>query len=92
MAYPKPSTEFPIKIKEIIYKQNDEVFNSFIDNRIVVEYYYEKDEKLFTNATLIRRGELQKKIPLKVARYDAGGNLEAAFNSVREATYDGYTD
>jgi hypothetical protein len=27
--YPKPANEFPIKIKEHIYKQNDEVFHNF---------------------------------------------------------------
>jgi hypothetical protein len=42
LPYPKPSNEYPIKIKEHIYKQDDEVFNNFINKeKQFVEYYYE---------------------------------------------------
>ena len=55
LPYPKLATDFPIKIKEHIYKQNDEIFNNYNQKeKNIVDYYYEKDEKLFTNAALIR--------------------------------------
>ena len=48
LPYPKPATEYPIKTKEVIYKQNDDVFNNFQEKeRKYVEFFYEKDEILF---------------------------------------------
>ena len=93
IEYPKPSNEYPIKIKEHIYKQNDEVFNNFqAKNKQFVEYYYEKDKTLFTRAALIRRGEQIAFAPHKVAIYDAGGNLETIANSVKEIALPGYLE
>lgn len=60
LPYPKPSTDFPIKTEEHIYKQNDEIFNNYIQKeKQFVEYYYEVEKQLFTRAALIRRGELE---------------------------------
>ena len=93
MEYPKPDNEFPIKIKEHIYKQDDDVFNNFEKKEVqFVEYYYEKDKKLFTRAALIRRGEQVPYAPHKVAIYDAGGNLEMVANSVKEVALPGYLE
>lgn len=95
--YPKPANEYPIKVKEHIYKQNDEVFNSFEKKpRKFVEYYYEKDEKLFTNAALIRRGEKIKRQAhnkiTNIAIYDIIGDLEKTASSVKEVNLEGYSE
>ena len=93
LEYPKPANEFPIKIKEHIYKQNDEVFNSFeIKERNQVEYFYEKDKKLFTNAALIRRGEAIPSTLKQVAVYNAGGELENVFENAKSVKIDGYLE
>ena len=85
LEYPKPSNNFPIKIKEHIYKQNDEIFNNYsLKPRLQVEYYYEKDEKLFTNAALIRQGKLKKMTDRHIAVYDIAGNLEDTIHSFKE--------
>ena len=91
--YPKPDNEYPIKIKEHIYKQNDDVFNNYEKKEVqFVEYYYEKDRKLFTRAALVRRGEQVPYAPHQVAIYDAGGNLESVANSVKDIKIDGYLE
>lgn len=93
LPYPKPANEFPIKTEEHIYKQNDEVFNSFVNKkRNEVEYFYVKDKKLFTNAALIRRGEMIPQRANPVAVYDAGGTLETTFDSVKAITMPGYLE
>jgi hypothetical protein len=93
MEYPKPANEFPIKIKEHIYKQDDEVFNSFKKKEVqFVEYYYEKDRRLFTRSALIRRGEHEPYSPHKVAIYNAGGDLEMVANSVKDISLEGYLE
>ena len=84
LPYPKPSNEFPIKTEEHIYKQNDEVFNNFVSKeKKMVEYYHIEETQLFSNATLIRRGEKEPQRPKPVAVYDAGGNLETTFENVK---------
>ena len=93
LEYPKPSNEYPIKTKEHIYKQDDDAFNSFEKKEVeFVEYYYEKDKKLFTRAALIRRGERTPFTPHKVAIYDAGGDLEMVANSVKDIKLEGYIE
>ena len=91
LEYPKPSNEFPIKTKEYIYKQNDEIFNNYsLSPRENVEYYYEKDEKLFTNAALIRQGKLKKMTDRHIAYYDIGGNLEGTAQSFKDINIPDY--
>lgn len=92
LPYPKPSNEYPIKIKEHIYKQNDDVFNSYKNKeRQYVEYYYTKETQLFTNATLIRRGEKENKNPkYPIAVYNAGGMLESVWDKISNIKIDGY--
>lgn len=92
LEYPKPSNEFPIKTKECIYKQNDEVFNNFqLKPREQVKYYYEKDEKLFTNSALIRQGKRKKLSDRHIAIYDIGGNLEGTAKTFQDINISGYT-
>ena len=93
LPYPKPSNEFPIKIEEYIYKQNDEIFNNFVSKeKKMVEYYHVEETQLFSNATLIRRGEKEPQRPKPVAVYDAGGNLETTFENVKSVNLSGYLE
>ena len=93
LPYPKPSNEFPIKVEEYIYKQNDEVFNNHLNKeKKIVEYYHTKETQLFSNATLIRRGEKEPQRPKPVAVYDAGGNLENIFENVKVINIAGYLE
>lgn len=95
LDYPKPSNEFPIKTREHIYKQNDDVFNSYeIKNREFVDYYDEGEEQLFTRQALIRRGEITPRSSekRKIAVYDEGGRLIDTFMNVKEATNSEYKD
>lgn len=83
--YPKPLTEFPIKTREKIYKQNDEIFNNYKTNeRSIVEYFYEEEKELFCRTTLIRRGELVVKPKRKVAVYSIEGFLLSTYESVKD--------
>lgn len=93
LPYPKPSNEFPIKVEEYIYKQNDEVFNNHLNKeKKIVEYYHTKETQLFSNAALIRRGEKEPQRPKPVAVYDAGGNLENIFENVKAINIAGYLE
>ena len=78
-AYPKPNTEFPIKIKEKIYKQNDYVYNN--PKQPILNYqnfYFNENEELFSRKTMLRRsGHVSTKRGIKgIAMYDAWGILE----------------
>ena len=91
LPYPKLATDFPIKIKEHIYKQNDEIFNNYNQKeKNIVDYYYEKDEKLFTNAALIRQGKRKKLTDRHLAYYDIGGQLEGTAKSFNEINIPDY--
>lgn len=86
LPYPKPSTEYPIMIREEIYQQNDEVFNNYsLKRKEPVFYYYEKEKFLFTKKTLKRHGEnyieSQKYI---YAQYNIYGELEKTAPSMRQ--------
>ena len=86
LSYPKPLNEYPIQIKEKIYKENKEVFNNYIKKDIKkVKYYYEKDKFLFTKKTLIRRGELTIPRGQKIAKYNIDGILEETYDNIDNA-------
>lgn len=73
--YPKPSNEFPIKTREVIYKRDDEKFNNYKPKeKDYVEYFYEVDKYLFLRSTLIRRGEIEVE-QRRIAIYDSHGSL-----------------
>lgn len=84
LPYPKPVTDYPIKVKEIIIKQNDEVFNNFINKKPeYVEYFYTPNEELFSKQTLRRRAGLVSTQQKLIGVYDAGGTLEKV---IKQAT------
>ena len=85
LPYPKPDNEFPIVIKEEIYKQNDEVFNNYtLQKREPVYYYYEPEQFLFTRRTLRKRGELEQLVSYVYAQYDIYGQLEKTADSMSQ--------
>lgn len=85
LPYPKPTTDFPIKLKEKIYKQNDEVFNNpILKERIFVEYFYEKEKQLFSTRTLVRRGETIPTSQKKIAIYNNLGQIEKIVDNIKE--------
>lgn len=86
LPYPKPSNEFPIQIKEKIYKENKNLLDTKKNNcKNIKDFYYEKDTNLFTRQTLIRRGEIISKKDNQIAMYNLAGVLEKTFLSVSQA-------
>lgn len=91
LEYPKPTNEYPICTKIKIYKQNDEVFNNYsVEYRDPPTYYYTPNERLFTLRTLQRRGEYQGKVKSHIAIYNAGGELEATYDSIKDIPSDNF--
>ena len=91
LPYPKPTNEYPIKIKEKILKENQEIYNNPLEiPRVFVKYYYEKDKYLFSKATLKRRGEL-KEDKRRILMYDSFGKFEKEFNDIKLVKEDGFT-
>lgn len=43
LAYPKPSNEFPIKVREKIYVQNDEIYLNYKSKTKEIVYYYDDE-------------------------------------------------
>lgn len=93
LPYPKPATDYPIKIKEVAYKESDIDFNKVAqkEKSEEPEYYYTENEQLFTTRTLIRRGERHKKAERHIAVYDAGGELEQTANKIEDLHIEGYS-
>jgi len=84
LPYPKPATEFPICASVRIYKKNEEHFNSYVKpKKENVEFYYEKEEYLFSRRTLIRQGIIKKQ---GIAIYNNLGELEDTCTTVIEAS------
>ena len=63
---------------------NDYLLNYTAPARNFVQYYYEKETRLFTRSALIRRGEY-KPIVFNIAVYDKEGNLLDTYPSVKAA-------
>lgn len=83
LSYPKPSNEYPIKTKEVVIKENKEVYeNPAPLERKFVEYYYEKDKFLFSRKTLIARGELAAE-KRQLAVYNICGELEYVCEDIK---------
>lgn len=89
LPYPKPANEYPIKIKEKVYKEGQQTYTFERGEEPV--YYYEKERLLFTKATLIRRGESYKKADRHIAVYDCGGELEMTADTLADLHLDGYS-
>ena len=91
LEYPKPSNEYPICTKIKIYKQNDDVFNNYsIEHRKPPMYYYTPNERLFTLRTLQRRGEYIGNPKGFIAVYNAGGELESTYKTVKDIQLGGF--
>ena len=91
LPYPKPANEYPIKVKEKIIKENNEIYENPKElNRSFVQYYYEKDKYLFSRRTLLRRGEIESE-QRKVAMYNISGELEKVFDTISAYKDLGYT-
>lgn len=89
LPYPKPSTDFPICTRVEIYKRDDAFLNNYsAPDREKVEYYYEKEEQLFTKAALKRRGEYTESPKNKFCIYDKTGILVETYNSIKELICD----
>lgn len=78
--YPKPSNEYPIKIREKIYKKGE--YKEYRVERECVEYYDEGLELLFTRRTLQKRGELTVLPKPNIATYNARGELVAIYDNI----------
>jgi hypothetical protein len=89
LPYPKPSTDFPICTRVEIYKQDEAFLNNYsAPDREKLEYYYEKEEQLFTKAALKRRGEYTESPKSKFCIYDKTGILVETYNSIKELICD----
>ena len=90
LPYPKPATDFPIKTKEKVIKENIDVYNNPVDNRNEVTYYYEKDKYLFSRRVLKQRGEIasDKK---QLAMYNISGELEKVYPDIKSVDVPGLT-
>lgn len=85
LSYPKPEKDYPIITKENIFKQNDNIFNSYQKKeKELKDFYYEKEKYLFSRRALLRRGEIEKR-KTNIARYNEAGGLEATYSSLKDA-------
>lgn len=77
LEYPKPSSEYPIKVKEKIYKQglNEKIKEKQITAPV---FYWVQGEQLFSKQALLRRQGYapKKKKEYQYAQYDLYGNLD----------------
>lgn len=82
LPYPKPLNEFPIKTKEKIHKQNEDIFNSYRPKeRVYIDYYWEPYQEY------VRKYKNTKRI----AVYNAAGFLEFTANNINAINIDNYT-
>lgn len=93
LPYPKKDTDFPIQIKEKVYKQDpnnleDITYEELIDPG----YYYEPDELAFSKRTMIRKGLMEKEPKKLVVRYSISGEFEKTYKNFSAVTEDGYSN
>lgn len=95
LPYPKPSNEFPIKTKEIVYCGGT-IPNTKVEEKEVPLFFFEKNELLFSPHALRRQAQRERgeKIHIgtrnSVAQYDLSGNLETTYLNMTEAEKVGY--
>ena len=87
--YPKPSTDYPIKTKEKIYKEDLNYFNKTQNIKEIPKFYYIEDELLFTKKTLKRRGQIEEKKEI-YAVYNENGLLEDIYEEISDIKITGY--
>lgn len=85
LPYPKPSTEFPICVREEIYKQGDYEVSSAVKEPPI--YYYEPEKQLFSRQALQRRGLYIPNYKLYAA-YNADGTLYSVYSTIDEGAQD----
>lgn len=91
LPYPKPTNEYPIKTKEKIIKENNDIYQHPVElNRPFVQYYYEKDKYLFSKRVLKARGELESTSKRKIVMYNISGELECTEDTIAAFKKDGY--
>lgn len=80
LPYPKPTNEYPICTKIKVYKEGNNT--QAVEKGELPNYYWIKDEPLFSKRTLIRRGELTVTL---IAIYDRDGLLIGSAKSLSDA-------
>ena len=91
LDYPKPANEYPIMIREEIYKQNDDIFNNYHkEKKIIEDIYWEKELYYFSRTTLRKHGILPPAKPkdIQYAQYDIYGHLEKTGKIIRDFVTD----
>lgn len=92
LPYPKPTTEFPIKVKEAVYREDPDAA-AHPDTRSGLEapkYVYEPCEMLFSKRTLVRRGEYSEP-KFRYAAYDRDGALVTVADDLEKIAMDGFS-
>ena len=93
MPYPKKDTEYPIVIKEKIYKQCDEATWKVKDDIIIdPNYYYDPNEMAFSKRTMLRKGLIEKEPKKLVVRYSISGEFEKTYKNFSAVIEDGYSN
>lgn len=97
MSYPKPTTDYPIKVKEYVHCKGD-ISNTYSCNSLKEQphFFYDEDELLFSRQALQRQAKKRNGEKLhvgtrnSVAQYDLNGNLEITYLNISEAERAGY--
>lgn len=93
LPYPKKDTEYPIVIKEKIYKQCDKATWEVKDDITVdPDYYYDPNEMAFSKRTMLRKGLIEKEPKKLVVRYSISGEFEKTYKNFSAVTEDGYSN
>lgn len=79
LPYPKPSNEFPIKIREKIYIENNEVYENYKRENKEIIYFYDNEME-----------EIKRRNNKNVARYSSEGELIDTFECSGKINLDGF--
>lgn len=92
LPYPKADTDYPIQVKEKIYKQNDDIQAVLPTQSEDPGYYYDPDELAFSKRTMIRKGLMEKEPKKMVVRYSISGEFEKTYKNFSAVTADGFSN
>ena len=81
LPYPKPTNEFPIYVKDKVYK-NEPFEAATISQKEKPIFHHIENEELFTRRALLRNGLIEK---TAIAIYDYNGELEDVANTITAA-------
>ncbi len=79
LPYPKPSNEFPIKLREKIYIENKDVYENYKREEKEIVYFYDNEMEC-----------IKKKNNKSVARYNSEGELIDTFDKVNAIELEGF--